>query len=84
MILNVDLPWPVHAWLSFVAASCRRVFGFQVQGSGLREGLQLRELLNTRHMMWAWVSLFWVGFTDVYIRLCATGHLHDYVFFTLR
>ena len=29
--------------------------------------------LNTRHMMWAWISLFWVGFTDVYIRLCATG-----------
>jgi hypothetical protein len=33
--------------------------------------------LNRRHMMWAWISLFWVGFTDVYIRLCATGHLHD-------
>lgn len=39
--------------------------------------------LNTRHMMWAWISLFWVGFTDVYIRLCATGHLHDIVFFKL-
>jgi len=37
--------------------------------------------LNTRHMIWAWISLFWVGFTDVYIRLCATGHLHDIVFF---
>lgn len=34
--------------------------------------------LNTRHMMWAWISLFWVGFTDVYIRLCATGVIHDY------
>ena len=34
--------------------------------------------LNTRHMMWAWISLFWVGFTDVYVRLCATGHLRDY------
>ncbi len=37
--------------------------------------------LNIRHMMWAWISLFWVGFTDVYVRLCATGHLHDVVFF---
>ncbi len=37
--------------------------------------------LNRRHMMWAWISLFWVGFTDVYVRLCATGHLHDLVFF---
>ena len=34
--------------------------------------------LNTRHMMWAWISLFWVGFTDVYVRLCATGVLHDW------
>ena len=24
------------------------------------------------------LSLVWVGCTDVYIRLCATGHLHDY------
>ncbi|HSY18045.1 MAG TPA: hypothetical protein VK815_06910 [Candidatus Acidoferrales bacterium] len=40
--------------------------------------------LNTRHMMWAWISLFWVGFTDVYVRLCATGHLNDFVFFTLK
>lgn len=37
--------------------------------------------LNVKHMMWAWISLFWVGFTDVYIRLCATGHIHDFVFF---
>jgi hypothetical protein len=29
--------------------------------------------LNRRHMMWAWFSLAWVGFTDVYIRLCAMG-----------
>jgi len=39
--------------------------------------------LNRKHMMWAWISLFWVGFTDVYIRLCATGHLNDFVFFKL-
>ena len=39
--------------------------------------------LNRKHMMWAWVSLFWVGFTDIYIRLCATGHLNDFVFFKL-
>ncbi len=33
--------------------------------------------LNRRHMLWAWISLFWVGFTDLYIRLCATGVIHD-------
>ena len=36
--------------------------------------------LNTRHMMWAWISLVWVGLTDVYIRLCATGHIKDLYF----
>jgi hypothetical protein len=32
---------------------------------------------NKRHMLWAWISLFWVGFTDVYIRLCSMGVWHD-------
>jgi hypothetical protein len=34
--------------------------------------------LNRRHMMWAWISLFWVGFTDAYVRLCSMGIWHDY------
>jgi hypothetical protein len=33
--------------------------------------------LNRRHMLWAWMSLFWVGFSDLYVRLCATGVIHD-------
>ena len=37
--------------------------------------------LNTKHMMWAWISLFWVGFTDVYVRFLAS-HV-DVVFFKL-
>jgi hypothetical protein len=28
--------------------------------------------------MWAWLSLFWVGFTDLYVRLCAIGVWHDW------
>jgi hypothetical protein len=34
--------------------------------------------LNQRHMLWAWVSLFWVGFSDLYVRLCALGIWHDF------
>jgi hypothetical protein len=34
--------------------------------------------LNRRHMMWAWFSLFWVGFTDIYIRLCSMGIIADW------
>ena len=33
--------------------------------------------LNERHMLLAWVSLVTVGFTDFYIRMCATGAFHD-------
>ena len=34
--------------------------------------------LNSRHMMFAWFSLFWVGFTDLYIRMCAMGIWTDW------
>lgn len=33
--------------------------------------------LNRRHMMWAWFSLFWVGFTDFYVRMVSMGVIHD-------
>jgi len=33
---------------------------------------------NRRHMLWAWMSLFWVGFADLYVRLCAMGIWHDF------
>ncbi len=34
--------------------------------------------LNRRHMTWAWFSLVWVGFVDVYVRLCSMGVWTDY------
>jgi hypothetical protein len=33
---------------------------------------------NRHHQGWAWPSLVWVVFTDVYVRLCAHGLIHDY------
>ena len=35
-------------------------------------------IFNMHHMMWAWISLFWVGFTDLYIRLVSMGIITDY------
>lgn len=32
---------------------------------------------NERHQLWAWLSLFSVGFTDFYIRMCAAGNWTD-------
>ncbi len=33
---------------------------------------------NRMHMKWAWMSLFWVGFSDIYVRLCAMGIWTDW------
>lgn len=33
---------------------------------------------NCRHMRFAWISLFWVGFSDLYVRLCSMGVWTDW------
>ena len=37
--------------------------------------------LNERHMLLAWISLIWVGLTDVYVRLLSMGIIRDMRFF---
>jgi hypothetical protein len=32
---------------------------------------------NENHRLWTWTSLIWVGWTDIYIRLCANGVIND-------
>jgi hypothetical protein len=34
--------------------------------------------LNRKHMVWAWCSLFSVGFSDAYVRLCSMGIWTDW------
>lgn len=34
---------------------------------------------NRRHMMWAWMSLFWVAFADFYVWLVASGTIDPIV-----
>ncbi len=34
---------------------------------------------NQRHMMWAWLSLFWVAFADFYVWLVASGTIDPIV-----
>lgn len=34
--------------------------------------------LNERHMNFAWMSLLWVAFTDVYVRLVSMGVIRDF------
>jgi hypothetical protein len=33
--------------------------------------------LNRGHMVWAWCSLIWVAFSDLYVRLCAMSVWSD-------
>ena len=34
--------------------------------------------LNARHMNFAWLSLFWVGFSDLYVRMVSMGIWTDF------
>lgn len=34
--------------------------------------------LNRGHMRWAWTSLVWVAFSDIYVRLCSMGIWTDW------
>ena len=43
-----------------------------------RTAYQCVSCLNRGHMNWAWASLFWVAFTDIYVRMCAMGIWHDW------
>ena len=37
--------------------------------------------LNKKHMMWAWCSLFWVAFSDIYVRMLSMGIWSDWRIF---
>ena len=48
-----------------------------------KNGLQLAcyngcSAMNRKHQLFAWMSLFWVAFTDVYVRLCSMGIWTDF------
>ena len=34
--------------------------------------------LNSQHMFWAWISMIWVAFTDIYIRMVSKGYWIDF------
>ena len=33
--------------------------------------------LNSRHMLWAWISMLWVAFADFYVRMVSSGRWID-------
>jgi hypothetical protein len=69
------------AGYTFSCHSCRHVCGGHVDvfsRSPARYGAwRFLTRLNERHPMFAWLSLFSVGLTDLYIRLVAMGIIRD-------
>ena len=61
--------------------SCRHLCGGHVnvfnQAKGRYSLWRLISALNERHMLFAWISLYGVGLTDLYVRLVAMGVIHD-------
>lgn len=43
-----------------------------------QSGYRCVSALNCRHMQWAWVSLVWVAFSDLYVRMCSMGIWTDW------
>jgi hypothetical protein len=53
-------------------------FSDRISGSGPRKTTyDCVTCLNARHMRFAWLSLFSVGFADLYVRMCAMGIWKD-------
>ncbi len=46
--------------------------------SVLKKTWQCASCLNSHHMGFAWASLIWVGLTDLYVRLVASGAITDF------
>jgi hypothetical protein len=69
---------------TFGCHSLRHLVGGQVDCYSCARGGKARyntwrgvSALNRHHMLFAWCSLFSVALTDLYIRLCASGIIHD-------
>ena len=66
---------------TFSCHSCRHLCGGHLDvfsEAPSRYGIWRRvSALNERHPLFAWLSLFWVGFTDLYVRLVSMGMITD-------
>ena len=81
MLVNVIL----LASYTFGCHSLRHLVGGQVDCFSCARGGQARyrlwrgvSVLNRHHMLWAWCSLFSVGFSDLYVRMCSMGVFTDF------
>ena len=69
VVLLAGYTFGCHSLRHMVGGFMDRLSGAPVR----RTAYMCVSCFNRRHMLWAWMSLFWVAFTDIYIRLCSTG-----------
>ncbi len=73
LVLNVLLlgsyVFGCHSLRHLVGGRIDKLSGKAVQ----RTAFNCVTCFNKRHMLFAWLSLIWVGFADGYVRLCAMG-----------
>ena len=81
LLVNIVLIWGY----TLGCHSCRHIIGGRLRTFSkhpVRYRLWgLVGKLNGRHAFWAWASLIWIGLTDFYIYLLATGTITDVRFF---
>jgi hypothetical protein len=81
LVVNAVLLW----LYSFSCHSCRHIIGGRLKHFS-RHPIRFKlwgyvSVLNRRHMQLAWCSLIFVALTDLYVRLVASGTIHDPRFF---
>ena len=81
LVVNASLLW----LYSLSCHSCRHLCGGQVKSFSEHpvryRFWKLVSPLNAHHMKFAWASLVFVGFTDLYVRLVASGTITDWRLF---
>ena len=71
-----------HSW-RHLSGGCANCFSCSA-GAKARHGIWERVThLNENHALWAWLSLFSVVITDLYVRCLATGVFQDRIFFRM-
>jgi hypothetical protein len=81
LVVNAALLW----LYSLSCHSCRHIIGGRLKHFSKHpirfKAWGIVSDLNKRHMQLAWASLIFVGLTDLYVRLVASGTIHDPRFF---
>ena len=82
MLVNVHLHLALHAVVPLLPAHGRRTAAALLQAPDPLPGSGPSvSKLNLKHAQYAWISLFSVALTDLYIYLLATGQFDDPKFF---